>query len=53
MNFKWIGSEQKWIGSRKLDFLTILILIKDVRDEGSVGRRKEDRLIFIRAKERL
>jgi len=21
MNFKWIGSKQKWIGSIKLDFL--------------------------------
>jgi len=21
MDFKWIGLEQKWIGSRKLDFL--------------------------------
>jgi len=21
IDFKWIGSEQKWIGSRKLDFL--------------------------------
>jgi len=24
MNFKWIGSEQKSIGSRKLDFLSTL-----------------------------
>jgi len=22
MDFKWIGSEQKWIESRKLDFLS-------------------------------
>jgi len=22
MEFKWIGSEQKWIKSRKLDFLS-------------------------------
>jgi len=22
MDFKWIGSKQKWIGSRKLDFLS-------------------------------
>jgi len=26
MNYKWIGLEQKWIGSRKLNFLSTPIL---------------------------
>jgi len=36
MDFKWIGLEQKWIGSRKLDFLptpnfsTLLPLFGDI-----------------------
>jgi len=25
MDYKWIGLKQKWIGSRKLDFLSIPI----------------------------
>ena len=37
MDYKWIGLEQKWIGSRKLDFLhtpndviTFLYWLKDI-----------------------
>jgi len=32
MDFKWIGSEQKWIGSRKLGFLPNLSSSKLIYD---------------------
>jgi len=33
MDYKWIGLEQKWIGSRKLDFLLTPSCVNTICDE--------------------
>jgi len=39
MDYKWIGLEQKWIGSRKLDFLSTLN--SSMANKGVTSRKRE------------